>query len=121
MNDYRTINLCFVVIFFLGALYCFFLNSVPESFQIQSYCISHPSLCKSIGLTRAFNEALHLNFKNALKLNPYYLQIFIFFGIQFMYRLISGLLIKVINKKVIWADAILSGLYFIMTFYVFIV
>ena len=120
MNDYRTINLCFVVILFFGLIYCFFLKEIPTDIQIKSNCYGEP-FCKSVGLTRAFNAALNLNFEKAFKFNPYYFQTLIFFLVQFTYRIVATFFIKKIGIKTIRIDTILTAIYFLFTFHVFVI
>ncbi len=119
MSDYRIINICFVVILFLGFLYCFFLKSVPAEIQIKSNCEGE-LYCKSVGLTRAFNSFLHLDFKQAKSYNPDFFYPFCFFFSQFFYRVIVISLKRELSHNFIRIEIILSILFFLFSFIRFI-
>ena len=118
MSDYRIINYCFVVILFLGFSYCFFLKSVPADIQIKSNC-DGDLYCKSVGLTRAFNSVLHLDFEQAKSYNPNFYYPFCFFLSQFFYRIIISFK-REVSHNFITIEIILSILFFLFSFTRFI-
>lgn len=120
MSDYKIINSCFVVILFLGLVYCFFLKSIGGQFQLKSNCEGEP-FCKSVGLTRAFHSALHLNFKKASSFNLDYIYPLSFFITQFFYRFISILFKRDFSKKIIRIELIITISYFLFAFTRFVI
>lgn len=120
MSDYKIINCCFVVILFLGLSYCFFLKSIPEQVHLKSNCESK-LFCKSVGLTRAFHSALHLNFKKASSFNLDYIYPLSFFITQFFYRFISILFKRDFSKKIIRIELIITISYFLFAFTRFVI
>ena len=119
MSDYRIINYCFVVILFLGFSYCFFLKSVPSDIQLKSNCEGELH-CKSVGLTRAFNSVLHLDFKKAKSYNTDFYYPFYFFIVQFFFRVIVISFKRELSTNFITIDIVLSTLFFLFCFTRFI-
>ena len=120
MSDYKIINFCFVIILFLGLSYCFFLKSIPVQAHLKSDC-ENKIFCKSVGLTRAFHSALHLNFKKAYSFNSDYIYPLTFFITQFFYRFISILFKRGFSKKIIRIELIITVSYFLFAFIRFII
>lgn len=89
--------------------------------QIKSAC-SGKIFCKSEGLTRAFNYALHANYIKAELLNPYYKNALLFFSVQFFIRItLIFLPFKIILKyKIKYIDIVFSIIFFVFCFYVFL-
>jgi hypothetical protein len=121
MSNYKIVNLIFTLLFILLIGYSFFYNSIPNFFHVKSVCAGN-ILCKSEGLTRAFNAALHGNYLDAIKFNLFYKNALYFILIQILLRLITTLLSSSILKKykVIPVDIALSSLAFVFSFYNFL-
>lgn len=122
MQEYKILNTTFILLILLLLSYSFFLNHLPSNIQIQSNCKGNP-LCKSEGLSRAINSALHLDFKQAHIYNKNYKRVFSFFLIQLILRFIFLLAPKSYVEKysLYYVDAFFSSIYLVATFYVFLV
>ncbi|RZT97389.1 uncharacterized protein DUF2752 [Ancylomarina subtilis] len=120
-DSYRIINIIFAGVIGLVFIYsCLFL---PEngSHLIPSFYtdITHQS-SPSLGLSRAFSALVRGQFSLANQFNPYALQIFLFFSFQFIYRLISLNVDRIVfvNRKFwIRTDILLSPFLFLLAFY----
>ncbi len=115
-SDYLIINTLLFMLLSLLFIYSFaFSNS--GAYPIKSNCIHFPELCISKGLSRAFSQILAGNFEKAIQLNPYSINIFIFFALQFLFRIIFYIFYyKFSTKTIIKIDITLSVLLFIYAF-----
>jgi len=121
MQEYKLINLIFIFLLSLLFAYSLFFKHIPSSAKIKSNCKGN-IYCKSEGLTRAFNSALHGEFTDAEKFNSNYISILSFFSIQFILRILFfSIPTKYINQyKIISKDIIITIILFLSTFYVFL-
>ncbi len=89
------------------------------TYKIESSCKNLPSIyCKSRGLTRAFNLILKGEFQKALLVNKYSIRIFLFFIVQFLFRIIFLFIEKKFSESsIIKYDIPLSILLFVYSFY----
>lgn len=122
-KSYILINTIFIVLIISIFLYCYFINSLTEHVD----CIHHTYLgidCPSCGLTRSFSALLHNDSQTALEWNRYGRQIFLFFFLQLIMRILFLALsyFKRNNLKIVLkVDWIFSSLLFMVSFYPFIV
>lgn len=120
-SDYLIINILFFILLSLLFIYSFAFSS-SGAYPIKSNCIQFPDLCISKGLSRAFSQILSGNFEKATQLNPYSLHIFLFFALQFLFRIVFFILYYLFpQKRIIKIDIILSFLLFAYTFSSFII
>jgi len=121
MQEYRLINLIFIFLLILLFTYCFFLNSIPTNVAVKSNC-KGSVYCKSEGLTRAFNSAVHGNFTDAKKYNPEYKSILLFFVTQLLLRILFFSLPynRIKESTIIKLDILICIILFLSTFYVFL-
>lgn len=118
---YIILNVIFLIIISGIFLYCYFVNSLQENIS----CVHHKYLgidCPSCGLTRSFSAILHHNTQSALEWNKYGFQIFIFFTVQLVFRIIFllSVMLKGNLKIIAKADWIISSVLFLVCFYPFI-
>lgn len=118
-DNYIIINLIFAGLISLMWVYSgIFSASNPH--PINSV---HTDQVISTGLSRAFSEIVRLNFNAAIEFNPYSIQLFSFFFIQFWLRLaFLFLMFRNIFRKniIVLADVLISVLLFLSTFGQFI-
>lgn len=121
MNDYKLINFIFILLLLFLFGYSFFFESIPDSFKVKSNC-SNQILCKSRGLSRAFNKAFHGNFVAAKNFNSNYLNLFLFFTFQLFLRVILFSLSEnfILKTKLVYIDITLSSLFFFYSIHFFI-
>ena len=121
VDDYRLINLCFFFILIFGFLYSILFNIIPEGLQLSSSYEGEQ--VNSIGLSRAFNAALHGDYEAATQHNKYYLGPLIWFFTQFWIRGLTLYLIKInkVFRGYLILDIIISSMSFVFIFYVFII
>ena len=119
-SNYRIINLIFAFlitgIFVYSAVFSYKeVNHPIPSLYSQFTGADSPST----GLSRSFSALMHCDVKSALKLNPYSLQIFLFFVFQLVFRILTFFLIK---KPISWinvyilSDITLTILSFLLVF-----
>ena len=120
-DSYRIINIIFAGVIGLVFIYsCLFLpengSHIIPSFYTDITGDSSPSL----GLSRAFSALVRGDLALANQFNPHALNIFAFFGFQFLYRLISLKVdsISFFNRKRwIQIDIVLTIVLFLIAFY----
>jgi hypothetical protein len=105
----------------LGMMLVFFAFYQPEEdpFPIQSqYHLLNDGKTNSTGLTRAFSRIMSLQFEAAKQYNPYSLQVFSFFLVQFLLRitLFVVVLYNRVRNKMILLDAGMSVTLFLFCF-----
>ena len=119
-EPYLLINGVFFLILLCIFSYSFFYPVLLHlGWVVPSSCEGLPEVyCRSRGLTRAFSQIIHFNMDKAIGLNKYAISIFTFFVIQSFTRILfSFLYFKMKSTKLIIADAVLSGAYFLYTFF----
>ena len=120
-NSYFIVNFIFVII--IGVVFSYSYFFYPNNQPIHClYKLQTGLNCPSCGLSRAFSSFTHLKLAEGKAYNNNALNCFIFFLYQFFLRLI--LLIynyrKHISLYFIWTECITSTIFFIFTFYKFL-
>jgi hypothetical protein len=120
-NSYFLINFIFVII--IGVVLCYSYFFYPNNQPINCvYKLQTGLNCHSCGLSRAFSSFTHLKWEEGEAYNNNALNCFIFFVTQFFFRI--SLLIynywKQISPYFIWIECITSAIFFIFTFYKFL-
>ncbi len=118
-SPYLTINIVFILILGIGFAYSWFF--FPDTHPIDCYIKQKTGKdCPSCGISRAFSCFTHGLMEEGKKFNGRALPIFLFFLIQFSYRL--GLVVfqlsyrKKITPSVIYTDVLISVLHFLYAF-----
>src|SRR5882672_179219 len=92
-NAYIKINLIFIILILL--IFCYswaFPWLEAKKLTVNSNCFGYQrGFCKSIGSSRAFSQIIRLNIQEALILNKYSLNTFVFFLVQLFSRFIFSL------------------------------
>jgi hypothetical protein len=122
-KSYLLINAIFIALIAVIFLYCFFSSSISTPIT----CIHHKYSgidCPSCGLTRSITALLKGDPDTSLQMNKYGWQIFLFFLIQLLGRVVLSwwvIITKKSLKNIYKADWILSLSLFIACFYPFII
>jgi len=117
-SSYQLINLIFTGIILLVFLYSGIFSPQEANHPIpSSSSLVFGKKTPSTGLSRAFSEIVRLNFNKAKSYNPYSLEVFFFFFVQFFLRIGFLIIYSMLkNKKLqglIIFDSLLSGVLFI--------
>ena len=122
-KSYIILNIVFIAVLTGVFIYSYFINSLGDHIT----CVHQKYLgidCPSCGMTRSFSALLHLDPKTAMEWNKFGFQIFLFFAIQLVLRV---LFLTVTYYKKVWlrvmckTDWIVSSLLFLICFYPFII
>lgn len=121
-KGYIILNSVFIIIIAGIFSYSFFVNALDT----HTVCVHKKYLdidCPSCGLTRSFSAILHQHSDAAFEWNKYGWQIFLFFSIQLVMRILfllftvlPGRMIRLIAK----IDGVISSVLFVICFYPFI-
>jgi hypothetical protein len=117
-DSYQIINLIFGVIILMVFIYSGIFRS-QDSFPITSqYKLITGESTQSTGLSRAFSEILRFNFREAKNYNEYSWEVFAFFLLQLLMRVIFFFSYSHIRNKrlMIRFDAIGSTILFLLCF-----
>jgi hypothetical protein len=119
-NNYRSINLIFACIITGIFVYSAIYSHKKPSHPIPSiFTQITGSESPSSGLSRSFSAIIRYDVQAALKLNPYSIQIFLFFAFQLVFRILTFFLIKSnfswINVYIL-TDITLSVISFLLVF-----
>ena len=121
-ETYIIVNFIFAGIIVLIMLYSGIFSAEKNNHPIPSACVKEP--CPSTGLSRSFSEIVRFRFESAQNYNKNGIPIFLFFFVQFWFRLLFSFTyvrIQSFRKKIIWFDSCFSILLFVFTFRNFII
>lgn len=124
-NPYQIINLTFLGIILLIFLYSVLFSPEKNNYPIKSsYTAITGKTSISSGLSHGFSCIVRGRFEQAVGFNPYSIQLFSFFTIQFFMRLIILIYICRIEAAVkaiaVKTDIIVSSVLFLLFFYPFL-
>jgi hypothetical protein len=120
-ESYIAVNIIFAGIIVLIIIYSGIFSAQKNNHPIPSGCIVQP--CASTGLSRSFSEIVRFRFESAKKYNVNGIPVFLFFFIQFWFRLLfSWLYFKFSNRQrtIIITDSVFSVILFTIAFWNFI-
>lgn len=120
---YFVINI--FILLFLTAVFIYFslFSAQKNNYPLQSSLeIIHAGKEISTGLSHSFSEIIRGNLRSAKEHNVYGLNIFLFFALQLIMRILFTLLFHFTNrpKNIIFADVTISLILFMILFYPFI-
>jgi hypothetical protein len=120
---YFTVNAILAGVIMLIMGYSAFYS--PDRNDYPVVCI-HEKLtgepCPSCGLSHAFSLIVRGRFEEAMEWNTYSIRIFLFFAIQLLMRIAFGIRSLMTDRRIkqlTVADAVVSGVMVIVTFYPF--
>lgn len=111
-EPYHIINLCFAGIILLIFMYSGIFSADKNNYPIKSACeIIKGEPCPSTGLSRSFSEIVRFNFKSAKSYNEHSLNIFAFFLIQLVLRILVSILVyfkRNLTNHILFIDSLIS-------------
>jgi hypothetical protein len=114
-NIYRNINLGVIVL--IGIVFCYSYFFYPNNHPLDCVIKKHTGKnCSSCGISRAFSNFTHLNFSEGKQYNKHAFIIFIYFLLQFVFRVILALSKKTYLKLYFYTDVIFTILGFLISF-----
>jgi hypothetical protein len=119
MPAYVTVSLVFFILILLGFAYSwfFFPNQHPFDCWIKSYTGKD---CPTCGFSRSFSCYSHCMFSEGKRYNGLSFPVFLFFCVQFLWRLIVLLYYfttrKVFDQRLVKIDVIISISLFLLAF-----
>jgi Protein of unknown function (DUF2752) len=118
-DPYIVINVTIVILLMIMFGYCFLFSILnDQGLTVPSSCEGMPEIyCRSRGLTRAFAQMTHLNFKKGIAFNSHAYRLFIFFVVQIFLRVaFTFWYLNPRGKRIVVIDSVFSGLYFLYAF-----
>lgn len=117
-DSYPVINVVFVVIILVVFVYSGIFRSGDSYLVPSQHRFITGENTQSIGLSRAFSEMVRLNFKEAKEYNENSWEVFAFFFLQFLLRIIFLFSYNNMDNKklLIRFDAIGSAMLFLLCF-----
>ncbi len=115
----------FFIFLFIIAIFIYFslFSATKNNYPLQSSLeIIHAGKEISSGLSHSFSEIIRGNLRSAKEYNIYGLNIFLFFALQLLMRILFTLLFHLTNrsKNIIFVDVIISLILFLTLFSPFI-
>ncbi len=119
-TPYQLVNTSFALV--LAGLFVYFAWAPSDEVNLLScsYKKQFGTYCYTCGLTRAFSDIMHLDFKSALGLNADAIRVFMFFLIQFFGRLFLNIIAvrtNISTSKLVIGDVAISLLLLLFCFW----